>query len=176
MCLAGNEGRMFPLRITTSSRHKLSWQTHTHTLGRYQHSSYRSIPLVQAGVEQSRTQCHDLKFDTKRMFSSVLGKYAEVGCHAKQSLEGKDFFQIFSMHQAIKMTFVCRLLALVSEHIANTWNYMFIHDLNSLGILPIKEKQTLRDLCRPCGKSKGKKQAIGQSRLCNAALTSMLIL
>lgn len=112
--------------------HTYSLYKHTHTHGdldthifkRYQHSSNRAIPLVQACSKQSRTQCHDLKFDTKRMFSRALKKNVEVGCHAKQSRERKDCFQTFPMHQAIKMTFVCRLLALVLGHIANTWNYM----------------------------------------------------
>lgn len=47
---------------------------------------------------------------------------------------------------------------------------MSIHALNTLGILLINEKQTLLDV--PCGK----KQAIRQSRVCDAELTSLLLI
>lgn len=122
MCLAGNEGGMFPLRITTSSGVIQSQNTITHTkTDTHTQSRGTSVPVTGPShwYEQSS---HDLKFDTKRMFSRVLEENVEGGCHAKQSQERKDCFQTFPIHQAIKMTFVCRLLALVSGHIANTWN------------------------------------------------------
>lgn len=45
---------------------------------------------------------------------------------------------------------------------------MSIHDLNTLGILSIKEKQTLLDLRKAMWKEK--KQAIWQSGVCHADL------
>lgn len=50
---------------------------------------------------------------------------------------------------------------------------MSVHDLSTVGIPSIKEKQTLLDLSWPCGKTKDKKQVMAIKS--HAEVTSLLI-
>lgn len=96
--------------------------THTHTRT-HTPTGQKSSWFSHWHEKSSQEHCVTIWNMTQNVcFLEFRSRNVQQGCQAKQSQRRKGCFQTFPMHQAIKMTFVCRLLALVLGHIANTWD------------------------------------------------------
>ncbi len=131
--------------------------------------------MVWTGWEQTKPQHRDLKFDAKRMFSRVLMKKGRLDIMPNNHGRGGTAFKHFPCIRLLKWhSFAgCWHMSwgiLQTHGITSYVHPWFKHERYSFD----QGKTDTSGSCRPCGKRREKKQAIWQSRVCHAELTSLL--